>query len=161
MSKLIFHCLLFAIPHIPLRLLQYFFFLQLFLPHPFIFFFKPAHDLVMFWIRIHMYSTAEKSSLTNRRCWAQHAGNWAASPWRVLSAVEMDGLMDRRRWSVFFLCAEEPLCKWARRGQKIAPVPLRSHSTRSPPCPGPLCVKRSVQTLSFFRLSLSIFPSVA
>lgn len=90
-------------------------------PSSFFFSSKPEHDLVMFWIRIHMYGTAQKSSLTNRCCWAQSVGNWAALPWRVLSTVEMDVLMDRRRWrawSVFFLCAEEPLCKSASGGKK-------------------------------------------
>lgn len=57
---------------------------------------------------------------------------------------------------VFPLLLKIPLCKWARRGQKIAPVPLRSHSTRSPPCPGPLSMKLSVHTLSFFPPFLAV-----
>lgn len=161
MSKLIFHCLLFAIPHIPLRPLQYFFtsynssILFLFL--------KLQHDLVMFWIRIHMYSMAEKSSLTDRRCWAQQAGNWAASPWRVLSTVEMDGLMDIDGGGGLGVCFSSVLkspCVSGPGGAEIAPVPLRSHSTRSPPCPGSLCVKLSVHTLSlslFLPHCLSLF----
>lgn len=84
-------------------------------------FFKPEHDLVMFWIRIHMYNTAQKSSLTNHSCWAQCVGNWAVLLLRVLSTVEMDVLMDGRgwrTWSVFSLCAEESLYKSANGGKK-------------------------------------------
>lgn len=58
-------------------------------------FFIPQRDLIMFWIKLHMWIMSEKCSMTNCRRWAQLAGNWATSSWRGLARVEIDGLMDR------------------------------------------------------------------
>lgn len=133
------------------------------------FIFKPEYDLVMFWIRIHMYSTAQKSSLTNHCCWAQCVGNWAVLPWRVLSTVEMDVLMDRRRWkawSVFFSVLKRPCISQPTGVKNSSKFPwgvtlqghLRALGLKAWKCP----YSFSLPSLSFsFLLSPSLFPSLA
>lgn len=54
-------------------------------------FFIPQRDLIMFWIKVHMWIMSEKCSMTNCRHWAQLTGNWATSSWRRLPRVEIDG----------------------------------------------------------------------
>lgn len=93
--KMYLYCLSLPICHIPLDTLQYFFFFFFYYSFPDCFFFIPQRDLIMFWIKLHMWIMSEKCSMTNCRRWAQLAGNWATSSWRGLARVEIDGLMDR------------------------------------------------------------------